>query len=236
MSYKLVRLSKLRMLDKTEIIHLLNSSNVLSNTGLGVDDKKDIPIFRPFSVKEAKEFMKLENNELSEAENNLIDLLIIMATEYAEWYTGCSIISKIWEVVYKGKFTSMVELPCGPVKFIKQVYLDGYLINKKDSTVPQHDYFKLEEEKYLVFKKTFSYKYLKIVYRAGYSQGELPESIKLGILHHVASAYYKGYLPKVNAEKTVSVFSRGGDNSDMIETMKLLKQLYFPYRKLELCL
>ena len=162
----------------------------------------------PLSLNEVKEFLHIEA-EFKEQDNLLYDLLN-MATEYAEWYTGKSLMKKEWNIVCIGQIPSKLYLPHGPIISVTKVFCPNHF------TITKYNYNIEIIGGYIEFFNMPHYGKVNIEYVAGYETvEEMPQVVKEGILHHISSAYH---------------------NRDNTQFTSQVKKLYDQFREVRLTL
>ncbi len=147
--------------------------------------RSNAPIEGAITLDEVKSFLRISLSNI--AEDSLLNNLISMATEYAEWYMRRSLMPQQWSEGRYGFLPKRVMLSYGPIESIERV--DMFHGNVR-STISSDNYY-LEFGEYLIFSNNIYADRFEIIYNTGYANRDnIPYSIKEGILHHVSMAYY----------------------------------------------
>ncbi|WP_333023331.1 head-tail connector protein [Wolbachia endosymbiont of Pentidionis agamae] len=140
----------------------------------------------PITLEFMKSFLRIENNQ----DDELISNLLSIATDYAQWYMGISLIKQEWQISYavnhvlRRKF-GLVYGPIIKVESVEAVYR-----NQSAKPLSQKNYHVDLVAPYIQFDQLFNVSRIDIVYKAGYENSDLiPAQIKQGIANHVANAY-----------------------------------------------
>jgi uncharacterized phiE125 gp8 family phage protein len=142
-------------------------------------------------------------------DDKLIDNLIYAAITAAENFTKLSIAQKRVEYVCNIRYSKIFPLKYYPVAELVKATL---LYNEQEIRLEQEQYYLDQERWFFCLKESISDKELTIEYIAGFNEREVPQSIKYGILLHVAQMYDR-------EEHTSSSFSTE------------IRNLYLPYRQ-----
>ncbi len=135
------------------------------------------------SLDMVKDFLRIKNN----SDDDLLNRLIEMAIEYAEWYMEKSLIKQKWQLVYKDHFSKKIYLNFGPVINVERVFITN---NNVDYDV--YDYSVHKIGGYIQLDSPVMYGELNIIYLTGYEQPNLiPGQIKEAILLHISSSYHQ---------------------------------------------
>ena len=173
--------------------------------------RRQAPAGTPVTLDDVKNFLRVKHNQ----DDNIINYLMTVATEYAEWYMETSIMPQQWATIIKNQIPNKVYLKFGPVNDIASVTLyDG-----DNSRVLSSDEYSFDEicESVDMHGNNSGDK-LEIISNTGYNNiADIPPTIKQGILHHIAGIFN-------NRENTKS------------ELLSFCNNLYAPFRKLKIVL
>ncbi|WP_395462658.1 head-tail connector protein [Wolbachia endosymbiont of Cantharis cryptica] len=171
--------------------------------------RKSKPKSFPVTLEEVKSFLRIENDQ----DDKLISNLILMATDYAEWYMEKSLVKQTWQVSCEDYVPRRIYLSYGPVRVIISAIAT---ISKNQEKRTLKCYFS-DVGSYVELFNYLNAIRVDVVYEAGYDN--VPEQIKLGIMQHV-SALYK------NRESEVISY-----------LFKVVKEVYYsPFRELRVVL
>ncbi|AAZ68425.1 head-tail connector protein [Ehrlichia canis] len=174
--------------------------------------RKTVPTSLPITLSEVKSFLRINNNQ----DDTLINNLITMASEYAQWYIEKSLMKQTWEISCSGYIPGKIQLLFNPI--IKVNYVKITHTNGTEELIDQKYYYVDTIQSYISFNKQIHGNKIEIVYEAGYTDNaSIPAQIKHGILHHVAVSYK-------NRE------------SENINNLTFIKNIYSPFRELKLVL
>ncbi|ETO91529.1 MAG: hypothetical protein P857_182 [Candidatus Xenolissoclinum pacificiensis L6] len=162
----------------------------------------------PVSLELIKNFLNIHNNE----QDLLIRELAVMAVQYAEWYVGQAIAIQKWKLICIGNIPSTFELPFSPIIEIHQVSFNN--TNKVQDLQNTQDYRFIINTEMLEINRYLGKGELVVIYSSGYTDNNLPQQFKEGILHHVAYAY--------------------NNNTDNPRFLNFLKKIYSPLKKLKI--
>lgn len=142
------------------------------------------PDNEPITLEQAKLYLRID----SEAEDTLIESLIIAARESAEEYLQASLMPQRWKLAYADYLPDGIELPRGPVNSVISVTLverDGMESELDDSV-----YYLNPARTKLCFDAEPIAHRVEVIYEAGYEEAEaVPAAIKQGMLMHLAALY-----------------------------------------------
>ncbi|QGR03382.1 hypothetical protein EDL79_02135 [Ehrlichia ruminantium] len=174
--------------------------------------RKSTPMSSPITLSEAKSFLRINNN----ADDKLINNLIAIASEYAQWYIEKSLMRQIWQISCNGHIPRKIQLPFNPI--IKVNYVKIIHTNGSEELIDKKQYYVDTALSHILFHTQANVNRIEILYEAGYTDTSLiPAQIKHGILHHVAVAYK----------------NRESENTNLLT---FIKDIYSPFRELKLVL
>ncbi|WP_395877431.1 head-tail connector protein [Ehrlichia muris] len=174
--------------------------------------RKTVPTSLPITLSEVKSFLRINNNQ----DDILINNLITMASEYAQWYIEKSLMKQTWEISCSSYIPGKIQLLFNPI--IKVNYVKTIHTNGSEEFIDQKYYHVDTLLSYISFNKQIHGDRIEILYEAGYTDNALiPAQIRHGILHHVAISYK-------NRE------------SENINNLTFIKNIYSPFRELKLVL
>ncbi|MGN7619213.1 MAG: head-tail connector protein [Ehrlichia sp.] len=174
--------------------------------------RKVLPVSLPISLSEVKSFLRVNNNK----DDELINNLITMASEYAQWYIEKSLMKQTWQISCSRYIPGKIQLLFNPiikVNHVKIINMTG------QETIVDPKYYHVDTElSYISFYNQTNVNRIEILYEAGHINNSLiPAQIKHGILYHVAISYK-------NRE------------SENINNLTFIKSIYSPFRELKLVL
>ncbi|CAH58115.1 phage head-tail connector protein [Ehrlichia ruminantium] len=174
--------------------------------------RKSNPISLPITLLEVKSFLRVNNNTDDELINNLISI----ASEYAQWYIEKSLTKQLWQISCSGYIPRKIQLPFNPI--IKVNYVKIIHINDIEELIDERYYHVDIVQSHILLHTQNNVNRIEILYEAGYTDTSLiPAQIKHGILHHVAVAYK----------------NRESENTNLLT---FIKDIYSPFRELKLVL
>lgn len=160
------------------------------------------------SLKYAKQYLRIDHSNDDEIITDMVDV----ATEMAANYIARNIQQSKWRMTIYSSLPSLIKLFYGPI-----IRIDKFKIFRGDNEVYylNSDQYILDKDNETIHLKRYIFaKKIEIEYYNGFADGQLPASIKQGILEHLARLYD----------------SRGSD-----QTMPLSsKNLYQPYKKVRI--
>ena len=155
-----------------------------------------------WNLQEVKSYLRISYDY----DDELIQNLIKTSVEFAEDFTGTNLYSKKICVNIKN-VESSVELKYPNIVAINSVYL--ILNNKKEQITDKYGYFQKKVNK-LHLNEQYINREIEVEYLSGYTNNQIPQAIKQGLLIHVALMYE-------NSEHDICRMSN-------------IKDLYLPYR------
>lgn len=134
-------------------------------------------------IKDVKSFLKVDHEE----HDALILKMINTAVDVAEQYTGIPLRKKEIESYYDARYAYQLELPIIPAAEISNI--SCRCEKQKDQQIePQNYYLTHGNSVVAMYEPVFGY--LTVSYKVGYiKSAQIAESIKLGMLLHVAEMY-----------------------------------------------
>ncbi|KJV68851.1 head-tail connector protein [Candidatus Neoehrlichia procyonis] len=173
--------------------------------------RKTLPKVFPITLLEAKSFLRIRHN----TDDDLIMNLIAISSEYAQWYMEKSLMKQQWQLSCYGSIPQKLQLPFNPIINILSVKIINS--DHSETIVPTRNYYIDLYQSSITFNSIMYVNRIDIIYEAGYSTDIIPMQIKHGILHHVAISYK-------NRE------------SETINSLNFIKDMYSPFRELKLVL
>jgi len=168
------------------------------------------PATTPISLNEAKAHCRIDHSD----DNNTFDALILVATSYADGWTGIlgrCLVTQTWRQDFD-RFNRCLRLPLYPVSAITSVKYDD--TSDIEQTVAGSNYDLLDDDlgAFLRFKDTFSFPSIhddrpavRVTYSAGYANAAaVPEAIKHGLLLLI-SHWYENREPIVVGQQAQQV-------------------------------
>ncbi|MCE2993550.1 MAG: head-tail connector protein [Alphaproteobacteria bacterium] len=143
------------------------------------------PLESPLSLKEAKNFLRIDND----LDDELLTKTISAVTTKFENYTGRALIAQDWEVTYRQINKMSISLPIKPVKAIKKIELINYYGSVSEFEI--HNIV-LDTKLGEVFFKIHPFSYMvRFLYEAGYGEtaDAVPDDIKSSLLVHIGFLY-----------------------------------------------
>lgn len=149
------------------------------------------PLQAPVSLEQVKEHLKIETN----AEDSLLNSLILAATEVIEGYLNRSLITQTWQLTYdQPPFESFIELSRAPIQSIEGV--TSYDSSNQALLLEAEKYFLNNERLILNDGEAWPsnlrcHDGLEVVYVAGYGANpeDVPEAIRQAILYQIGAFY-----------------------------------------------
>ena len=158
-----------------------------------------------WEIEEVKNYLRISHTY----DDKLIDNLIYTAITAAENFTKLAIALKCIEYVCNIRNNKIFPLKYYPIVEVLKVSLS---YNGEPMMLDQEQYYLNQESWLFCLKNSISNKKLTIEYIAGFEEKEVPQSIRYGILLHVAQMYDR-------EDGTSSSFSPE------------IRNLYLPYRQ-----
>ena len=142
------------------------------------------PAAEPLTLAEAKLYLRVDGG----LEDGLIGDLIASARIMAEQWLRRSLISQTWKLAYDQGVSECVWLPMGPVVDIASVTLVDEAGGTR--TLAADQYWLNAARDILRFDGEIISHRVEITYHTGHGDaGDVPQSIKLGLMAHVAQLY-----------------------------------------------
>ena len=162
----------------------------------------------PLPLNQLKNFLSIDVNYHNQ--DDLLEDLLNMATEYAEWYTEKSFMRQEWKIVCIGQIPNRIYLPYGPIISVEKIILE-------DGTALSTNSYVVEIiGSYVQFFFLGYYGKIEIIYTSGHDDtGKIPAFVREGILWHVSYAYH---------------------NRNDIHLMSNVRKLYDQFREVRLTL
>lgn len=142
------------------------------------------PADEPLSLAEAKLYLRVDHD----AEDLLINDLIVSSRMTAEDWLKRSLITQSWKLAYDACLPECVALPMGPVNSVTSVTV----VNRDNTTqeIDSDTYYLNAAKDTLIFDSAVIGFRIEIVYSTGFGAGPaVPRPIKQGMLAHIASMY-----------------------------------------------
>jgi uncharacterized phiE125 gp8 family phage protein len=158
-----------------------------------------------WSLSEVKNYLRIEGNYDDDLIASLTDAAIIAA----ENFTKLSIISKKLRFTCNIKNQRSFDLKYHPIKEISKISL---INNEEEIELQDNKYCISSDKPILYLSDRFPYDKLIVEYLIGFNKGNIPQSIRHGVLIHIAEMY-----------------DRGRQNSNILSLE--IKNLYLPYRQ-----
>lgn len=156
---------------------------------------------------DVKNYMRIEGDY----DDSLISSLIEAAIVAAENFTKMSIVSKRVEFVCNIHNRKEFNLRYKPItQLVKIITMTG----KEKIELQNDQYFVDTDHSILFLNQRLDEEMLLIEYIAGFDQGSIPQSIRHGILMHIAEMYDR-------------------ERQDAVSLSMEIKNLYLPYRQLK---
>jgi uncharacterized phiE125 gp8 family phage protein len=146
------------------------------------------PATEPLTLDEAKLYLRVTDD----AQDTLINDLIVTARMMAEQWLKRSLITQSWKLAYDDYVAECVQLPMGPVDSIGSVTI----VNRDLTTqsISSSTYYLNAVRDTIVFQSALVGFRIEIVYSAGFGNASsVPRPVKQGMLAHIASMFdYRG--------------------------------------------
>jgi uncharacterized phiE125 gp8 family phage protein len=153
------------------------------------------PVTEPVTLAEAKVQVKVDHSE----EDTMLQDFCAAARRWIEDYTGLSLVPTIITVDLE-LFGKTYLLPYGP-------YVDALVItDSEDVTISTDNYEIIGADKSVTVDYGAFGRY-RLVYNAGYAEGECPVSLKRAILFYIEYLYDPSELGKKAKEKAMELAS-----------------------------
>ena len=161
-----------------------------------------------WSLADVKNYMRIEGDY----DDGLISSLIEAAIVAAENFTKMSIISRRVEFTCNIRNRQEFNLRYRPITQLVKIIV---VTAGKETTLSNEQYFLDTDHSILFLNQRFPDEMLLVEYLAGFDQGNIPQSIRHGILMHIAEMY-----------------DRERQDAPFLSTE--IKNLYLPYRQLKI--
>ncbi len=132
---------------------------------------------------DVKDFLKIEHQK----EDKLLEDLINAVAEKCELYTAKALLTQIWQADYQQFAGSFLRLPLSPVQAVEQILLFDFYHNQ--STLPARLYRLHGDELQLLMPAMAGTLQLTIKVGYGDSPADIPISLRMTMLEHVAYLY-----------------------------------------------
>lgn len=162
---------------------------------------------RIWTMVDVKNYMRIEGDY----DDSLISSLIEAAIVAAENFTKMSIVSRRVEFVCNINNRKVFNLRYRPItQLVKIIAATG----NKRTELQNEQYFVDVDYSILFLNQRLDEETLLVEYIAGFDQGSVPQSIRHGILMHIAEMYDR-------------------ERQDTVSLSMEIKNLYLPYRQLK---
>lgn len=158
-------------------------------------EKTDTNNELPLNLEIVKQYLNV--SIYNTTDDYLLTELILMASEYAEWYIEKSLTQSTWKLVCDGKIPKRINLSFGPVKRIESIILTQDNIPE---TLNENKYIFDSDLWFVSFKESLGDGKIVVNYSAGYTQDTIPYPIRCGLLQNVYYLY-------INNEKMIDIKS-----------------------------
>ena len=166
-------------------------------------DLVEQPATEPLTLNEVKHALQVD----SSADDSHIIALIKAARVMAEEYLKRSLITQTWQLQYDLYSPSVVALPRGPVQqvnFVKIIARDW-----SEQLIDSNSYFLNAGKESLIFDAAPMGQIIQIQYVTGFGgEGDVPASIKQGMLQHVINMYENRNEDKALPESAIELYDQ----------------------------
>lgn len=163
---------------------------------------KTAPAAEPVTLAEAKLQLRVDGS----SEDSYITLLITAARRAAEEFMRRSLITQTWELKYDDSAPEKVRLLRGPVQSVTSV--KSITRAGVETTLSSSGYYLNAGKEELIFDSGPIGDFITIEYVAGYGNAAaIPESIKQGMLSHVAAMFENRVEPGAMPQGAVALYA-----------------------------